>query len=237
MKRSRRYNGQTVSFDNARCRCSIHPTSSELNEPRRAAALILSETIRPRRVSRKRVGEDERDDLGLLLTEFVEYRRVRRPFWDMGVTDSEVWRSDHRDEQLSDRSQISHDRSRSSIPPLRLESERLTERPDPKTTLSDIGHAACTAVPLKFREIPQSPMIGYGMLSKRLKTEEPSYPVHFLYLPAPVQFGNGSDVRLPSFKYCHGRWDACRRPPKRRVVQVLTWTRTMIDIYHSLTPN
>jgi hypothetical protein len=90
-----------IPIDNARCRCSVHPTSSELKESWRGAALILSETIRPRRVSRKRVGEDERDDLDdLLLTEFVEYRRVRRPLWDMDVTDSEpkmVRRSDHRD--------------------------------------------------------------------------------------------------------------------------------------------
>ena len=75
-----------VSFDNARCRCSVHPTSSELRESRRAVELILSEATRPRRVSRKRVGEDEREDFDLLLTVLVEYRRVRRPLWDMDVT-------------------------------------------------------------------------------------------------------------------------------------------------------
>ena len=111
MKRSRRYNGRVVSLDNVRCRCSVHPTSSELRESRRGAALTLSETIRPRRVSRKRVGEDEREDLSLLLTEFVEYRRARRPFWDMDVTDREVWRSDFRDEHVADHACLSHDRS------------------------------------------------------------------------------------------------------------------------------
>lgn len=88
-KRSWRYSGWVVSPDSARCRCSVHPASSELKESRRAVALILSETMRPRRVSRKRVGEDEREDLDLLLTEFVEYRRVRRPLWGMDVADSE----------------------------------------------------------------------------------------------------------------------------------------------------
>ena len=59
--------------------------------------MILSETIRPRKVSRRIVGEDEPEDLDLLLTEFVEYRRVRRPLWGMDVADSEpeVWLSDH----------------------------------------------------------------------------------------------------------------------------------------------
>jgi len=35
------------------------------------------------------VGEDGREDFDLLLTELVEYRRVRRPLWDMGLTNSE----------------------------------------------------------------------------------------------------------------------------------------------------
>ena len=88
-KRSLRYNGRVVSFDNARLRCSAQPTSSELRESRPEAEVILSEAILPRRVSRKRVGEDGRDDFDLLLTELVEYRRVRRPLCDMSVTRSE----------------------------------------------------------------------------------------------------------------------------------------------------
>ena len=130
MKRSRRYNGREVSLNTVRCCCSVHPTSSELRESRRAAALTLSETIRPRRASRKRVGEDERDDLGLLLTEFVEYRRVRRPFWDMNVTNSEAWRSDHRDRALTDQSELSHDHSH-TVPPLSTDSRKTRSKVRP----------------------------------------------------------------------------------------------------------
>jgi len=131
-----------VSFGNVRCRSSFHPTSSELRESRRAAELILSETIRPRRVSRKRVGEDEREDFDLVLTELVEYRRVRRPLWDMGVTDSEpeVPRSDHRDGHSSDQPKISHDHSHIS-PLLSLKSKKLAEGPSLGTALCRVGCA------------------------------------------------------------------------------------------------
>ena len=88
-KRSGKYNGLSVSLDIAPCRCSAHPASSELEESRRATVLILSEAIRPRRVSRGRLGEDKGEDFDLLLKELVEYRRARRPLWDMGVSNSE----------------------------------------------------------------------------------------------------------------------------------------------------
>lgn len=129
-KRSGKYNGLVVSLDIAPCRCSAHPASSELEESRRATVLILSEAIRPRRVSRKGVGEDKGEDFDLLLKELVEYRRARRPLWDMGVSNSEpeVLRSDHRNRRPTDQTNIpTSDRISESVPFLPRLSDKLTE--------------------------------------------------------------------------------------------------------------
>lgn len=142
-----------TSFDNARWRCSAQPTSSELRESRRATELesILSETIRPRRVSLKRVGEDDRELLDLLLTEVVEYRRVRRPLCDMGVTYSEpLVRGPITVRNATPISQTFPTPASMFLSFSHLKPDRLTGGPDQVNGLIHIDGAAHSAAILKF---------------------------------------------------------------------------------------
>lgn len=213
-----------VSSDDACRRCSDHPTSSELRESRWVAELILSEAIRPRRVSCKRVGEDERDDFDLLLTELVEYRRVRRPLWDICVTNSEsvVPRSNHRDGIVTG-VPINQNIPTTALipsPPLCLIVGRIYRSPRVKDY--PLPHqSACT--PLSYYD-PEECLSSLCVTeySQAVAEETFSHPVPFqcrLRYDAAVGRMYTSHPSNTVMGGAGRRMFACRRPLKRRVIR------------------